>query len=309
MAILPMGRSGSAAYGSAGSGSGTGRRGSLAAAVGRGAGATDVEVDGIPVETTDPDWFDLGVLVKIDGRSIPFTPLFTALSMRRTKLLLVDGSWFSLAHPALDALRELIDEATELSEWETGPRISRYQTALWEDFEDLADEARPALAWRETADGLREATTVPPVPVPADLRAELRPYQRQGFDWLAFLWSHRLGGYLARVVCQGGVRFEIGPHRGHARLAQLHAEFRLESAQRCIADVGAQHERQLVAPAVETGHAIECHFERRGPHPRCRLHRGLHHIRRQSGPVAQMQQSDVETLRQQRPAAQPVAGA
>ena len=28
------------------------------------------------------------------------------------------------------------------TEWETGPRISRYQTALWADFEDLADEAR-----------------------------------------------------------------------------------------------------------------------------------------------------------------------
>ena len=158
-------------------------------------GAPEITVS--TVETTDPDWFDLGVLVRIDGRSIPFAPLFTALSMRRTKLLLVDGSWFSLAHPALDALRELIDEATELAEWETGPRISRYQTALWEDFEDLADEARPAVAWRETADGLREATTVPPVPVPAGLRAELRPYQRQGFDWLAFLWSHRLGGVLA----------------------------------------------------------------------------------------------------------------
>src|SRR5690606_34389284 len=44
------------------------------------------ELDGEPeitvstVESSDPDWFDLGILVKIDGRSIPFTPLFTALS-------------------------------------------------------------------------------------------------------------------------------------------------------------------------------------------------------------------------------------
>ena len=63
-----------------------------------------------------------------------------------------------------------------------------------------ADQPLPDCALgglRETADGLREATPVPPVPVPAGLRAELRPYQRQGFDWLAFLWSHRLGGVLA----------------------------------------------------------------------------------------------------------------
>ncbi|MCS3842533.1 DEAD/DEAH box helicase [Microbacterium sp. AK031] len=149
------------------------------------------------VESTDADWFDLGVLVKIDGRTIPFTPLFKAMTKGRRKLLLVDGSYLSLNHPALDRLRELIDEASELQEWETGPRISRYQTDLWEEFEDLADEALPAVSWRATAEGLRQATEVPTTPVPAGLRAELRPYQKDGFDWLAFLWAHRLGGILA----------------------------------------------------------------------------------------------------------------
>ncbi|MFJ6531338.1 DEAD/DEAH box helicase [Microbacterium sp. NPDC091662] len=149
------------------------------------------------VESSDPDWFDLGVLVKIDGRTIPFEPLFTALSKGRKKLLLVDGSYFSLNHRALDRLRELIDESGELDEWETGPRISRYQTDLWEEFEDLADEAVPAVAWRATADGLRRATSVPAIPVPAGITADLRPYQKDGLDWLAFLWSHRLGGILA----------------------------------------------------------------------------------------------------------------
>jgi len=149
------------------------------------------------VESTDPDWFDLGIIVTIDGKSIPFTPLFKALSMRRTKLLLIDGSYLSLAHPALQALRELIDEAAELAEWDTGPRISRHQTALWADFEDLADQSEPAVSWRALAEGLRDVDSVPPSPVPAGLNAQLRPYQKQGFDWLAFLWQHGLGGILA----------------------------------------------------------------------------------------------------------------
>lgn len=157
----------------------------------------DPEITVTTVESTDPDWFDLGVIVKIDGRNIPFEPLFTALSKGKKKMLLVDGSYFSLNHKALDQLRELIDEASELNEWETGPRISRYQTDLWEEFEDLADEALPAVSWRATADGLRAATEVPASPVPRGLQAELRPYQKTGFDWLAFLWEHRLGGILA----------------------------------------------------------------------------------------------------------------
>ena len=119
------------------------------------------ELAGVPeitittVESTDRDWFDLGVIVTIDGRSIPFTPLFTALSMRRRKMLLADGGWFSLAHPALQRLRDLLDEVTDLNEWETGPRINRHQTALWDDFEDLADEAVPAMTWRAAITALR----------------------------------------------------------------------------------------------------------------------------------------------------------
>ncbi|MCT1476471.1 DEAD/DEAH box helicase [Microbacterium sp. p3-SID336] len=157
----------------------------------------DPEITVSTVESTDPDWFDLGVLVRIDGRIIPFEPLFTALSTGRRKLLLVDGSYLSLSHPALDRLRELLDEVADLDEWETGPRISRHQTDLWEEFEDLADEALPAVSWRATAEGLRRASRVPEVAVPRGVHAELRPYQKDGLDWLAFLWDHRLGGILA----------------------------------------------------------------------------------------------------------------
>jgi len=149
------------------------------------------------MESDDADWFDLGVIVEIGGRSIPFRPLFTALATRQKKLLLSDGGYFSLAHPALDRLRDLIAEAGELAEWDAGARISRYQMPWWEDFEDLADEAQPSVAWRAAAQALRSAGTPAPTPVPAGLHAQLRPYQREGLDRLALWWRHRLGGILA----------------------------------------------------------------------------------------------------------------
>ena len=46
----------------------------------------------------------------------------------------------------------------------------------------------------ETVAGLQQ---IPSIPVPADLRAELREYQRHGFEWLAFLYEHRFGACLA----------------------------------------------------------------------------------------------------------------
>ncbi|WP_431280046.1 DEAD/DEAH box helicase [Leifsonia poae] len=153
------------------------------------------------VETDKRDWFDLGVMVTVAGRTIPFTPLFSALSKGRPKLLLVDKSYLSLNQPVFDELKRLIDEAQELDEWEPGGlRISRYQTALWSEFVELADEAHQAEAWRRTVDGLRgirDGESLEALAVPVSVQADLRPYQVDGFRWLAFLWEHGLGGILA----------------------------------------------------------------------------------------------------------------
>jgi len=155
------------------------------------------------IETDKRDWFDLGVLVTVEGRTVPFVPLLTALAKRQAKMLLVDKSYLSLRHPAFDALKRLIDEATELDEWEVGPRINRHQAALWSEFDDLADATVQAESWRRTVGGLLELAAgdrlegVAELPPPETLDATLRPYQLDGFRWLAFLHEHGLGGVLA----------------------------------------------------------------------------------------------------------------
>jgi superfamily II DNA or RNA helicase len=149
------------------------------------------------VESLDRDWLDLGIAVTIDGRLIPFGVLFTALSRGRTRIRLSDGAWFSLAHPALQRLRELLEEAAALDEWETGPRVPRTHLALWAEFEDLADQSDAAVEWRQLARALRDVAEVPEVATPPGFLADLRPYQREGLSWLALLHAHRLGGILA----------------------------------------------------------------------------------------------------------------
>ncbi|SDQ14737.1 DEAD/DEAH box helicase [Microbacterium sp. cf332] len=156
------------------------------------------------VETTDADWFELGVHVEIEGRRIPFRPLFTALAQRRKKMLLSDGAYFALAHPALDRLRDLIEDSRDLVEWEAGStRVSRYQLQLWTDFEDLADEAEPAARWRSSVEAMRSggrtggAEDFPGIRPPQGVVATLRPYQHDGLAWLSALHDARLGGILA----------------------------------------------------------------------------------------------------------------
>jgi superfamily II DNA or RNA helicase len=146
----------------------------------------------------DTDWFDLGVTITVEGHPVPFLDVFLALSRGEPHLLLPDGAYFSLEKPELQALARLIEEARALQESPTGPlRISRYQAGFWEELAALGVIGHQAAAWQEQVQGLLSAGSVAQNPPPAGLRARLRSYQEDGFDWLAFLWKFRLGGILA----------------------------------------------------------------------------------------------------------------
>ena len=74
-------------------------------------------------------------------------------------------------------------------------RVSRSDLGLWAELADLGIVDAQASAWTRAALALRDLTGLPEVE-PA-VEAELRPYQLDGFRWLAFLWRSGLGGILA----------------------------------------------------------------------------------------------------------------
>ncbi|WP_161601873.1 DEAD/DEAH box helicase [Brevibacterium senegalense] len=149
-------------------------------------------------ESETYDWFDLAFQVTVAGRTVPFATLFRALARGQKTLLLTDKSLLSLDHPAFDRLKELLDRAQAVGEWDPrAPKISRVQVSLWEDFVDAADHSSEAVAWRQTVAALRGLTELPQPEVPAGLTAELRDYQLEGFAWLSLLHDHGLGGILA----------------------------------------------------------------------------------------------------------------
>ena len=146
----------------------------------------------------DRDWFDLGITVTVEGREVPFADLFVALAHGQSHMLLVDGAYFSLDKPELATLARLIGEARALQDQPDGSlRISRFQAGLWEELAALGVVGHQAAAWQAQVRGLLSVDHIEAVPVPAAVNAQLRPYQLAGFQWLAFLWSHGLGGILA----------------------------------------------------------------------------------------------------------------
>jgi hypothetical protein len=145
------------------------------------------------------DWFDLGVTIAVEGRELPFVEVFTALASGESHMLLADGAHFSLLEPRLQELRQLIEEARAL---EDSPavgqlRISRYQAGLWGELAALGVVTEQAHAWQRQVAPLLELDALHDHEPPSTLAAQLRPYQRDGFGWLASLWEYELGGILA----------------------------------------------------------------------------------------------------------------
>jgi superfamily II DNA or RNA helicase len=144
------------------------------------------------------DWFDLGVTISVEGRELPFTEVFVALARGESHMLLPDGAHFSLLAARLQSLRKLIEEARGLADSPSAPlRISRYQAGLWGELAALGVVTEQAQAWQRQVEALLELETLAQHDQPASILASMRPYQSDGFHWLASLWDLELGGILA----------------------------------------------------------------------------------------------------------------
>lgn len=144
------------------------------------------------------DWFDLGVDVSVGGESVPFGPLFQALAAGDDHLILESGTWFMLDVPELEQLRALIEEARVLVDTDGDMFQLRPEHAgLWQELVELGVVRQQSNAWKEAVGALLNHTELAEVEPPVGLHAVLRPYQREGYAWLGFLWKTRLGGILA----------------------------------------------------------------------------------------------------------------
>ena len=151
------------------------------------------------VESDKNDWFDLGLMITVGERRIPYADILRALSAGQKRMLMSDKTYVSLDQPLFHQLRSLIEEANMLKENPKDPlRITRYQVNLWDELAGLATEVSGPDSWYAAISGLATGSEkASETPVPDTVDATLRPYQVDGFRWLASLWRQGLGGILA----------------------------------------------------------------------------------------------------------------
>lgn len=209
------------------------------------------------------DWFNLDVTVTIDGETVPFTELFTALAVGDDHLLLDSGTWFALDHPELDQLRVLIEEARQLVDRDGDTlHLRPEQAGLWEELASLGVVAEQSAEWNSAISALLDADALPDAPLPQRLRAQLRPYQEVGYRWLRFLYASRLGGILADEMGLGKTVQALG-------LAQaLHEEGELDKPMLVVAPTSVlgtwEHEAATFAPDLRVAAVTETQRRRGG---------------------------------------------
>ncbi|MGO2017147.1 MAG: DEAD/DEAH box helicase, partial [Brevibacterium aurantiacum] len=149
-------------------------------------------------EAEDSDWFDIRFHIMIAGQKVRFADLFVALAQGAEMIVLPDGAYFSLDGPFFDKFRRMLAESDVIADWQPdSPRLSRYHMDLWAEFDELVDDSTAAASWRRSVEALSHLGEIPSLDVPEGIEATLRPYQQEGFSWLAALWSSGLGGILA----------------------------------------------------------------------------------------------------------------
>ena len=156
-----------------------------------------IEVSVKPDDTgSGIDWFDLEITVRAEDTTLTDEEIRLLLKAKGRFVKLAGKGWkrlqLDLGEEETARLAELGLDATALDGPTEHQRFHALQLAD-ERIAGLLPEAHAARV-RERAEQLR---TIAAPPVPAGLTAELRPYQCEGFHFLAHLAANGLGGVLA----------------------------------------------------------------------------------------------------------------
>lgn len=140
------------------------------------------------------DWFDLRVVIDVEGVNLSKAQIRQLVAARGGYVRMDDGSWMRLEikldPDQRDAVTRLGLDPFDLS-GETH-RMHAMQLA-----DPKAAEVFDPKAWKRIKDRARDIQVDIAPDVPSELNATLRPYQVEGFQFLAYLAINGFGGILA----------------------------------------------------------------------------------------------------------------
>jgi superfamily II DNA or RNA helicase len=141
------------------------------------------------------DWFSISAEWESEGMKLTAADLLRLQSATGRFVKLPDAGWAELDSRLVQSAHEVMADLG-VEGLMAVPQQLQLQQAAHLDNATLEKFGHSALA-SDLRKRLTEFSGIPSTPLPAALQAELRPYQKEGFDFLVYLSQHNLGGILA----------------------------------------------------------------------------------------------------------------
>jgi non-specific serine/threonine protein kinase len=140
------------------------------------------------------DWFDVAAVAHFGNLEVSLKDIRRAVRKKERYIKLADGTIGALPAEWLEKYSRLFAFSEETDE---GMRLGSAQVTLLDQVLEDAEAYEADEEFGRRRDRLRDFTSIVPRDLPRGLDAELRPYQKAGFDWLHFLHDYGFGGCLA----------------------------------------------------------------------------------------------------------------
>jgi superfamily II DNA or RNA helicase len=141
------------------------------------------------------DWLSLDMSFEADGIAADERELRECLESGRRLVRLQDGTY---APVKADEVGEILERMAEIYATSgNGKTLPLAQAGRVQDLLSLVGNSNVTPAARALFGKLQNVGEIEQIPKPRSLKATLRPYQKEGFSWLAFLHELNAGGILA----------------------------------------------------------------------------------------------------------------
>lgn len=158
-------------------------------------GAAPVEASvSFEVANQEIDWFDLKVVVAVEGHDLSDVEIKDLVAARGGYVRMESGGWMRLQMRMSEKQREAVSKIG-IDPFDISGETHRLH--VLQLAEPIAAEVFDAATWEKISHRSNQLKLEVRPAVPDNLAVNLRPYQEQGFHFLAYLSSNRFGGILA----------------------------------------------------------------------------------------------------------------
>lgn len=141
------------------------------------------------------DWFTVSTEWEQEGMKLTAADLQRLAAATSRFVKLPDAGWVELDTEAVSRAHETMADLNQDLLSPVGQRISLDQAAHFDDAELKRFADSPELRALKTK--IAEFEGIPSIEIPDSVQAEMRPYQKDGFEFLCHLTNTHLGGILA----------------------------------------------------------------------------------------------------------------